>query len=366
MKQEDISTHDSDKEYGEKRVVDMPLVSIITVVYNGVETIEQTIQSVINQSYKNIEYIIIDGASTDGTQLIIEKFRDSLAYYISEKDNGIYDAMNKGIKKARGEIVGIINSDDWYELDAVEHIVKIFMELPDVNIVFGDMNLVDDNGKRKKHNQIPFSHLYYQMSVFHPATFVRKHSYETYGLFDDSYRIAADFELMNRFYNNKLRFAHVGKLVANFRLNGVSNTENSVCHIETTRVTDKYFDSDLFAGICRDNFMKSNAPLFIFGAGEWGKRVITAFKQNQLVVCKCLDNDKAKWGTEIEGVLVSPPEVLKDGSGQVMIALEAYEEDVIEQLQGMYLKDCHLIRLSDCLKKYETAIADRNGKCLEV
>ena len=95
-------------------------VSIITVVYNGAKTIEHTIQSVLNQSYKNIEYIIIDGLSTDGTQKIIEKYIDSISYFVSEKDNGLYDAMNKGIQKATGSMIGIINSDDWYNPYAVE------------------------------------------------------------------------------------------------------------------------------------------------------------------------------------------------------------------------------------------------------
>lgn len=343
-----------------------PLVSVITVVFNGAKTIEQTIQSVLNQTYKNIEYIIVDGASTDGTQTVIEKYKDFIAYFVSEKDHGIYDAMNKGIKKAKGEIIGIINSDDWYELDAVEHIVNAFMTLPDINIVFGDMNLVDDNGNRKKHNQVPFSHLYYEMSVSHPATFIKKYLYEKYGLFDDSYQIAADFELMNRFYNNRLKFAHIEKVIANFRLDGISNTKNSICCVETKKVMDKYFDLELFAGICRDIFLRSDIPIFIFGAGEWGKRVITAFRQNGLAVCKCLDNDNTKWGTKVEGITVSSPESLKNIAVQLVIALTAHEEDVIEQLQGMDLRGCYLIRLSDCLKEYEAAIAERNGKCLEM
>lgn len=344
----------------------MPLVSIITVVYNGVETIEQTIQSVINQSYKNIEYIVIDGASTDGTQLIIEKFRDSLAYFVSEKDNGIYDAMNKGIKKAKGEIIGIINSDDWYELDAVEHIVEAFIELPNVHIVFGDINLVENNGERKKFNQPPFSHLWYTMSIPHPAAFVKRCVYEEYGAFDVSYKIAADFEVMNRLYNKKLQFAHVGIIVTNFRLGGISNTKRDVCYVETNNIIEKYFDFILFVKICRKKFIRCNIPIFVFGSGEWGRRVILAYKKNQVTIYRCLDNDSKKWGTEVEGVLISSPEILRNISGQIVIASREYEKDIIEQLQKMELKNCYLIRLSECLEAYETAIVECNGKCLEV
>ena len=101
------------------------LISIITVCLNAVETIETTIRSVLQQTYKNVEYIVIDGGSTDGTLQIIEKYRNDISILISEKDEGIYDAMNKGIELARGDYIGIINADDWYEKDAVEHVVQI-------------------------------------------------------------------------------------------------------------------------------------------------------------------------------------------------------------------------------------------------
>lgn len=124
-------------------------VSIITVVYNGAGTIEQTIKSVLGQTYKNIEYIIIDGASTDGTQQIVEKYVDKIAYYVSEKDEGLYYAMNKGIGKATGEIIGIINSDDWYDINAVKNIVGLFSK-KDAEVVYGNTIVVAEDGTEKK------------------------------------------------------------------------------------------------------------------------------------------------------------------------------------------------------------------------
>ena len=112
-----------------RNMEDRPLVSIITVSYNAEKTIEQTILSVLNQTYTNIEYIIIDGKSTDGTNEIIQKYKDKIAYYVSEKDSGIYNAMNKGIKAANGLLIGIVNSDDFYELDAVEINVKHYLSM---------------------------------------------------------------------------------------------------------------------------------------------------------------------------------------------------------------------------------------------
>ena len=104
--------------------MDNSLISVITVSYNAVSTIEQTILSVINQTYSNIEYIIIDGGSTDGTIDIIRRYEDKIAYWVSEPDRGIYDAMNKGASKANGEYIAFLNSDDWYELDAVSIIAQ--------------------------------------------------------------------------------------------------------------------------------------------------------------------------------------------------------------------------------------------------
>ncbi|HEX5026205.1 MAG TPA: glycosyltransferase family 2 protein, partial [Agriterribacter sp.] len=117
---------------------ELPLVSIITIVYNGEKFIEKCIQSVLDQSYPNIEYIVIDGGSSDHTVDIIERYTASIKHWISEKDKGISDAFNKGLKRATGEIVGMINADDWYEPNTVE---KIVQEIDDFDIVYGDLRL---------------------------------------------------------------------------------------------------------------------------------------------------------------------------------------------------------------------------------
>ncbi|MDO4190908.1 MAG: glycosyltransferase, partial [Bacteroidales bacterium] len=124
-----------------------PLVSIITVCFNAEKTIEQTIQSVINQTYSNIEYIIIDGKSTDSTLNIVSKYKDNIATIISEPDNGIYDAMNKGIKLSSGELIGIINADDWYEKDAVKIMVNKYLstENKDNSLYYGMIRIWKNN-----------------------------------------------------------------------------------------------------------------------------------------------------------------------------------------------------------------------------
>ena len=125
-----VSTSTSTNSYSS------PLVSIITVVFNGERFIEKTINSVISQTYKNIEYIIIDGGSTDKTLDIIRQYEDRIDYWISEPDNGIYNAMNKGIKLSRGKLIGLINSDDWYMENAVETVVARYLANSDrANII---------------------------------------------------------------------------------------------------------------------------------------------------------------------------------------------------------------------------------------
>ncbi|MCD8038928.1 MAG: glycosyltransferase [Lachnospiraceae bacterium] len=216
-------------------------VSIITVSYNAVDTIEQTILSVLNQSYRNVEYIIIDGQSTDGTQEVIEKYKDKLAYYVSEPDGGIFDAMNKGIKQASGDVIGIINSDDWYELDAVANIVPCF-ESGDAEIVYGKSRHIYLDGSVSYSENMPLSELWMHMSVSHPSCFVKREVYQRKGLFDTKYRIAGDYEFMLGCYSSGVKFKYIDKVIANFRYGGISTTDTVAAARETLQVAKTYMD----------------------------------------------------------------------------------------------------------------------------
>src|ERR1700730_3668142 len=147
-----------------------PLVSIVTIVFNGEKYIEQTIESVLNQSYKNIECIIIDGGSKDNTISIIKKYEDRLAYWHSEKDEGISDAVNKGIAKATGEMIAILNADDWYEKEAIRMIVETIGQL---DVAYGDVQYWKDN-KKSFIQKGAAEHLEEEVSVIHPTVFVKK------------------------------------------------------------------------------------------------------------------------------------------------------------------------------------------------
>lgn len=197
------------------------LVSIITVSYNAAKTIEQTIRSVINQTYDSIEYIIIDGGSTDGTVDIIKKYEDQITYWVSEPDKGIYDAMNKGIAHAKGDIIGIINSDDWYEIDAIEQVVQYYEE--GEKVYHGAIrNYQEDGVTFITPATKSLERLKRGMVVNHPAMFVNKEVYERYGAFSLEYRIAADWDFTLKVHMQGVSFIRIDKILANFRLGGVS------------------------------------------------------------------------------------------------------------------------------------------------
>lgn len=206
-----------------------PLISIITVVKNGKEHFEQAIQSVLGQTYTNIEYIIIDGMSTDGSLDIIKKYEKHLAFWISEPDNGIYNAMNKGIKHTTGDYIGILNCDDYYEPNALEAIAGELQNdvLPDV--VFGNLFMINPNLTEKKLQTYKKGQkLYKSFSIWHPTVFMKKECYKKWGMFDESFRIAADYELLLRFKKNGASFTYINKALASFREGGTSYYNNKI------------------------------------------------------------------------------------------------------------------------------------------
>lgn len=203
-------------------------ISIITPSFNSEKTIENTIKSVLNQTYKDIEYIIIDGGSKDNTLAIINKYKSRITEVISEPDKGIYDAMNKGIKLATGEVVGILNSDDLYfDEYVVENVVKVFKENP-IDCLWG--NLVYFKNDSNKFIRI-WKGGKYKPGIFktgwvppHPTFFVKKEIYKKYGYFRLDFPIAADYELMLRFLEKyKIKGYYLPRFLVKMRVGGTSN-----------------------------------------------------------------------------------------------------------------------------------------------
>lgn len=201
----------------------VPLFSIITVVYNGEDHIEECIQSVLDQNYSNIEYIIIDGGSTDNTNTIIEKYSSKLSYYVSEPDKGIYDAMNKGLKKATGDFIGILNADDYFFKNTTLEVVNAFSS-SNADVIYGDIQKLKiiDSKKYFITEKPDLNNIERTMSIFHPATFIKRSVYDSIGYFDTKYRFSADYDLIYRIYKKACKFHYLETVLTVFRTGGAS------------------------------------------------------------------------------------------------------------------------------------------------
>jgi len=198
-----------------------PLFSIITVAYNSEKTIEQTILSVLNQTFSNYEYLIIDGGSTDSTLEIIKRYESKFCgklKWISEADNGIYYAMNKGISLAKGQYIGLLNSDDWYQPSALEVVSKEVSE--EIDIIYGMLNVLDD----EKLLYVYANHIdkLPQESLAHPSTFVSSDCYKKLGLYSTVYQSSSDYDFFLRAFTQKFIFKFIPSILANFRCGGMS------------------------------------------------------------------------------------------------------------------------------------------------
>lgn len=206
-----------------KEITSVPLISIITIAYNAVEVIENTILSVIKQTYPNIEYIIIDGGSTDGTVDIIKKYEDKIAYWVSEPDEGIYDAMNKGIKKATGDWINFINSGD-YLLDS--NVILKFMELhdPNADIVYGDTKISISNIQVSYiHKPEPLKLIEQKMVFGHPSSFVKAYLLKKMP-FDTSFKSSGDYNFFIQCYRKHKLFQYISIVISVFDYGtGMSN-----------------------------------------------------------------------------------------------------------------------------------------------
>ncbi len=209
---------------------DKPLITVITVVFNGASTIEDAIQSVISQTYDNVEYIVIDGGSTDGTQEIIKEYEHAIDYWLSEKDSGIYDAMNKGIALGSGEYVGMLNSDDMFsEHNVLQDIADRFCQAK-VDAVFSCLNIVDKNNLKKvlrKYRVAKLNSALLRIGVMpaHPTFYCKKSCYEKAGIYKTNYKIAADFEMLVRLLvRQKISWSFIDKIMVIMRSGGLSNS----------------------------------------------------------------------------------------------------------------------------------------------
>ena len=246
--------------------MNLPKITVVTVVYNGEKYLEQTIQSIIAQTYKNIEYIIIDGGSKDSTLEIIKRYENHISHWQSEPDRGIYDAMNKGLAKASGEIITFLNADDWYEPDAVESIIEVFMQHPHLDFVFGDVIQIDPLTHHETTYRVRLNEAHRVMPLGHPALFVKTMLHRQFP-FDTSFRMAADYDLVLSLLDRpKSTYAYLPKRITNFRLVGISATHNM--DSENYRVWVKHY------GVLRANYAKVS-NLILDQGWHWIGKILT-------------------------------------------------------------------------------------------
>ncbi|MBS1557201.1 MAG: glycosyltransferase [Bacteroidetes bacterium] len=230
-------------------------LSILTVSYNSARTILSTFNSIRSQTYKNIEYVVVDGNSTDGTIDVINANRDIIQKQLIESDRGIYDAMNKAIGLATGEVVGILNSDDFYADETILEKVAHAFKDPSVDAVFGNLVFVDSNNLSKIVRTYSSAHwnpkkFAWGFMPAHPTFFVRRKYYEQFGLFKTDYKIAADYELLIRFLAvHQLKYQYLPLKMVVMRKGGISSKNLK---------SNLILNNEIIRG-CRENGIYTNA-----------------------------------------------------------------------------------------------------------
>jgi glycosyltransferase involved in cell wall biosynthesis len=203
--------------------VDLPRISIVTPTFNSAAHLEQTIQSVLGQEYGRVEYIIVDGGSTDGTLEIIQRYEAELAGWSSEPDTGIADAFNKGVRRATGDIVGIINSDDYYAPGTFRAVAEAYRAHGDAAIAHGDIQWIEPTRTLHLRPRLsPRAH-YYGMPAYHATCFVPRAVYEKLGTFNTGFRIAMDYDFLVRALLAGVRLQYLPRIMAHVRAGGLSS-----------------------------------------------------------------------------------------------------------------------------------------------
>lgn len=337
-------------------------ITVITVVFNAVNTIERTIRSVLDQDYCGLEYIIIDGGSTDGTVDIIKKYESKINYWISEPDNGIYDAMNKGLEKATGEWVHFLNADDSFAFETLKRI-SFYMKNTDADILHGSIFNVD--GKQiYLRDTLPFDSIGWNMPICHQAIFMKNNSKMH---FDTDYRLAADYKLLVDRYMAGSKIQYVPCVVAYYNING-SSTDWYLSNLEFTKIASdallrsredkrinrlriirnylhneccKQFENgenheDIVRYISSITSDKEN--ILVFGTGNIVDKLYPLIEKADVQINYYVDNDENKWGKELYGIPICSPEKLINEKNSLLVVLnEKYIFEIMWQINGMFL-----------------------------
>lgn len=363
-----------------------PKITIITACFNSEATIEKTIQSVLNQSYKDIEYIIVDGASTDKTIPIIDQYKNRMHTVISEPDKGVYDAFNKGLSRASGDFIYFLNSDD-YLIDekVIESVADVIVNNPENDIYYGNILFHNPyNGYRVVVGR-SFSLDDFKKGIMppHPGLFANRKLFEKLGGFDLNYGIASDFDLTLRMFKRDENAAfYMNRLIAVFTTGGLSTQLQNQDKIqsETAAIVGKYLSESyplslqseqnrnlsyykkwiesLLIGkspITSSLFLQGIKKAAIFGTVEMSLSVLADLKQAGIEVVAFLDNDIRRHGIVMNGIQVFAPTWLESHASAIdaiVMAFEGnYEEEITKQIHQITVTPPLITSWKDLIKK---------------
>lgn len=369
-------------------------ISIVTVCYNSVETIERAIKSVIGQDYDDVEYIVIDGGSTDGTVDVIKKYEQNISYWISEEDGGIYDAMNKGIEHSTGDVIAFLNSDDWYEDNILGEIARRFKE-PEMQILCGNIYSHWKGRVERSHidKEKIEQDIRYCMGYHHSAMFVRKKLFLQFGKFDTQFKIVADYDWLLRVYDGHINIIVVDKVFTNFSCGGISSRyEMQNQHLQERKKAsllslersvelndkEKHIWSDVIEKKCiEDGYSYKYAMILdsvlagrekdmltyvkrafdqnkyeVFGCGVCFRELKAIMEKLNIRITRLWDNNNEKWGTLIDGIMVGNPDDMLLNEDMVIVASTVNEKEIEAQLIGKgFRKNRHYLLYSEQIKR---------------
>lgn len=336
---------------------DWPKISIITASYNSEKFIEQTILSVLNQTYPHIEYIIVDGASTDGTMDIVHRYQSRIARIISESDEGIYDAFNKGVRVSTGDVIYFLNSDDYlYDTEVIGKVALAFHEHPETMVIYGRVLVWDPNLEIFQPVAVPADRDVLRRGRMppHQGLFIRKTMFEKYGEFDLQYEICSDFDFLLRVMADEQNKAiPLNETIAVFRTGGVSTQlfNKKKLRQERAAVLQSHFGESVLPEMSQEeynlhfiqkwfeNLLIRKQAVSSYLLASKIRRVAVFGSQNTAVyayhdllwagieVAVFLDNDPQRHQYKIGGVPIRPPVWLKDHLAQIDAVILAFGGD---------------------------------------
>lgn len=328
-------------------------ITVITVCLNSADTIEKAVNSVIKQKHCDLEYIVIDGGSTDGTLDLLKRYDASIDKWISEPDEGIFDAMNKGIELATGDVIAFLNSDDWYEENAIQMVQNAFM-LHDCDCVCFDNYVLNKDGNMVYYGGTnnSFYDLNYRMIYFHSALFCKREFFDKKDNFNLKYKIAADYDWLLRAIEKGARLYNISQPIFTFCYGGISSVneidcarearEIALCHLSADREQYKKKINDRFYTIvisAMDKFvlraelmemMDNRRKTILWGAGVRGKQCVKWFQDMNIKIAAVIDSNRQRWGEQVLGVDVCSPDILKNQLCNLIITPDHYIEDIKE------------------------------------